>query len=117
MLVGLGGLVTSKGVGMAVPDWPTSYGYNMFLLPIATWRTGGIFDEHTHRLWASIVGVLVVALTRWLGGRSACKPLILCGVVEIVAGLLLLRLGSDWSGAGHFLIGIGGSCCSPVWSG
>ena len=108
MLVGLGGLVTSKGVGMAVPDWPTSYGYNMFLLPIATWRTGGIFDEHTHRLWASIVGVLVVALTRWLGGRSACKPLILCGVVEIVAGLLLLRLGSDWSGAGHFLIGIGG---------
>ena len=36
-LVGMGGLVTSHGVGMAVPDWPTSYGYNMFALPISTW--------------------------------------------------------------------------------
>ncbi|MBI3191706.1 MAG: cytochrome oxidase assembly protein, partial [Pedosphaera parvula] len=32
VLIGVGGLVTSHGAGMAVPDWPTSYGYNMFLL-------------------------------------------------------------------------------------
>ncbi len=107
-LVGMGGLVTSHGVGMAVPDWPTSYGYNMFALPISTWLTGGIFHEHTHRLWASFVGVLVVALTRWLGGRAASFPLLIIGAVEIAAGLSLLQLGADWKGAGHFLAGIGG---------
>lgn len=107
-LVVIGGLVTSHGVGMAVPDWPTSYGYNMFALPVSTWLTGGVFHEHTHRLWASCVGVLVVALTRWLGGRKACLPLVLIGLAEIVAGLGLLRLGADWRGTGHFLSGIGG---------
>lgn len=107
-LVGMGGLVTSHGVGMAVPDWPTSYGYNMFALPISTWLTGGIFHEHTHRLWASGVGVLVVALTRWIGGRAACFPLLIIGAVEILMGIGLLQLGADWKGAGHFLAGIGG---------
>ena len=107
-LVVIGGLVTSHGVGMAVPDWPTSYGYNMFALPISMWLTGGVFHEHTHRLWASAVGVLVVALTRWLGGRKACLPLLLTGLAEIVAGLVLLKLGPDWRGTGHFLSGIGG---------
>jgi len=107
-LVVMGGLVTSHGVGMAVPDWPTSYGYNMFALPVSTWLTGGVFHEHTHRLWASAVGVLVVVLTRWLGGRKACVPLLLTGLAEIVSGLLLLKLGPDWKGIGHFLAGIGG---------
>lgn len=107
-LVGMGGLVTSHGVGMAVPDWPTSYGYNMFALPISTWLTGGIFHEHTHRLWASSVGVLVVALTRWLGGKKSQLPLLLIGAAEIAVGLGLLKLGPDWKGAGHFLSGIGG---------
>ena len=104
----MGGLVTSHGVGMAVPDWPTSYGYNMFALPVSMWLTGGVFHEHTHRLWASAVGVLVVALTRWLGGRKACVPLLLVGLVEIVSGVVLLKLGPDWKGVGHFLSGIGG---------
>jgi cytochrome c oxidase assembly protein subunit 15 len=107
-LVVIGGLVTSHGVGMAVPDWPTSYGYNMFALPVSLWLTGGVFHEHTHRLWASCVGVLVVVLTRWLGGRKACVPLLAIGLGEILAGWLLLRLGADWKGTGHFLAGIGG---------
>ena len=106
-LVGMGGLVTSHGVGMAVPDWPTSYGYNMFALPISTWFTGGIFHEHTHRLWASFVGVLVVALTRWLGGWPSRQPLMIIGIAEIMVGWLLLLLSPDLKGAGHFLSGIG----------
>lgn len=107
-LICMGGLVTSKGVGMAVPDWPTSYGYNMFALPVSTWLTGGVFHEHTHRLWASTVGLLVVALTRWLGGYESRKTLLAVGMVEIVSGLGLLAWGPDWKGAGHFLAGIGG---------
>ena len=65
LLIGLGGLVTSHEAGMSVPDWPTSYGYNMFALPIQFWQ-GGVIYEHTHRLLASFLGVLVVALMRWL---------------------------------------------------
>lgn len=107
-LICMGGLVTSKGVGMAVPDWPTSYGYNMFALPISTWFTGGVFDEHTHRLWASTVGLLVVALLRWLGGNASRKPLLAIGGAEILMGIGLLGVGPDWRGAGHFLAGIGG---------
>jgi cytochrome c oxidase assembly protein subunit 15 len=107
-LIGMGGLVTSHGVGMAVPDWPTSYGYNMFALPLSMWLTGGVFHEHTHRLWASLLGVLVVALTRWLGGREARLPLLVIGLLEAGAGLLLPLLGPEWKGAGYFLSGIGG---------
>lgn len=106
-LVGLGGLVTSNEAGMSVPDWPTSYGYNMFALPISLWK-GGIFYEHTHRLLATIVGTLVVALARWLGGRSACKPLVIIGALEILAGFGLLWFAPSLKNAGHFLSGIGG---------
>jgi cytochrome c oxidase assembly protein subunit 15 len=65
LLIGLGGLVTSHEAGMSVPDWPTSYGYNMFALPIRFW-TGGAFFEHTHRLLASAVGLLTTILALWL---------------------------------------------------
>jgi cytochrome c oxidase assembly protein subunit 15 len=106
-LIGLGGLVTSHGVGMSVPDWPTSYGYNMFALPVSMWLTGGVFHEHTHRLWATGVGVLVVALTRWIGGRESRRLLFLIGAGELVGGLVFLRVGAEWTGAGHFLSGIG----------
>jgi cytochrome c oxidase assembly protein subunit 15 len=64
-LIGTGGLVTSHGVGMSVPDWPTTYGYNMFLFPISQW-VGGVFYEHTHRLWASTVGLLTTILAIWM---------------------------------------------------
>src|SRR4051812_45788032 len=105
-LIGIGGLVTSHEAGMAVPDWPTTFGYNMFFFPISQW-VGGIFYEHTHRLMASVVGLLVVGLTRWLGGRQARLPLAIIGVVEVLAGLGMLRLGTQWHGAGYFLSGIG----------
>jgi cytochrome c oxidase assembly protein subunit 15 len=65
VLIVAGGTVTSKGVGMAVPDWPTSYGYNMFLFPPSMWR-GGVFWEHTHRLLGSLVGVLTIGMAAWL---------------------------------------------------
>src|SRR5437762_6001528 len=61
LLICSGGMVTSKGVGLAVPDWPTTFGYNMFLFPASKW-IGGIFFEHTHRLIASTVGLLTIIL-------------------------------------------------------
>jgi cytochrome c oxidase assembly protein subunit 15 len=107
VLLGIGGLVTSHNAGMAVPDWPNSNGYNMFLFPVSRW-VGGILYEHTHRLAATFVGVLVVGLTRWLGGRSSRLPLAIVGLAEMVAGGILLRVGGNLKGAGYFLTGIAG---------
>ncbi|HYC22609.1 MAG TPA: COX15/CtaA family protein [Candidatus Bathyarchaeia archaeon] len=55
-LVIAGGLVTSTGSGLAVPDWPLSYG--MFFPPMV----GGIFYEHGHRMIAGCVVILTIAL-------------------------------------------------------
>ena len=65
LLICSGGMVTSKGVGLSVPDWPTTFGYNMFFFPVSKW-VGGVFFEHTHRLIASIVGFLTIILAFWL---------------------------------------------------
>jgi heme a synthase len=91
VLICSGGLVTSHGAGMAVPDWPNSFGYNMFLFPLSRW-VGGVFFEHTHRLIASGVGLLTIALlvltlavenrvwVKWLAG-IAVLAVILQGVL------------------------------------
>src|SRR5271170_570762 len=85
-LLSVGGLVTSHGAGMAVPDWPNTYGYNMFFFPTSQWL-GGIFYEHTHRLAASAVGFLTTILALWLFGRSA-RPFMRR------AGLVLFAIGA-----------------------
>jgi cytochrome c oxidase assembly protein subunit 15 len=69
LLIGLGGLVTSHEAGLSVPDWPTTYGYNMFLFPIGFWQSN-IFYEHTHRLFASLVGLMTTMLALWLWLRE-----------------------------------------------
>jgi cytochrome c oxidase assembly protein subunit 15 len=69
LLVFAGGLVTSTESGLSVPDWPTTYGQNMFTFPVSKW-VGGIRYEHVHRLIASGVGLLTVVLALWLGRRE-----------------------------------------------
>src|SRR5258708_13274540 len=61
-LIFVGGLVTSTESGLSVPDWPTTYGWNMFTFPFSKW-VGAIFYEHSHRMLASFVGFLTVILT------------------------------------------------------
>jgi cytochrome c oxidase assembly protein subunit 15 len=71
-LIFMGGLVTSHGAGMSVPDWPNSYGYNMFTFPPSQW-VGGILYEHTHRLMGTVVGACstLLFLVAWGWGRNA----------------------------------------------
>ena len=69
-LIWMGGLVTSHGVGLSVPDWPNSYGYNMFLFPPSRWL-GGIFYEHTHRLLGTLSGFLSIAMVMVAWGPAA----------------------------------------------
>jgi len=54
-LIFVGALIKSHEVGLSVPDWPTSYGKQMFSFPFSE-MVGGIFYEHGHRLFATIVG-------------------------------------------------------------
>ncbi len=65
LLLVAGGLVTGHQAGLAVVDWPSSYGYNMFLYPFSR-MTGGIYYEHAHRLLGALVGLTTVALASHL---------------------------------------------------
>ena len=81
--------MTTYDAGMAVPDWPATYGYNLFLYPISTWLGGpwDLFIEHGHRLLASGVGLLTIVFTvvvwrnenrRWVRWWSAvCLGLVI----------------------------------------
>ena len=64
LLIAAGGMVTSTGSGLSVPDWPNTYGWFMFSFPVDKW-VGGIVYEHSHRLIASTVGFLTIILTVW----------------------------------------------------
>ena len=65
LLLMVGGLVTSKNAGLAVVDWPNSYGYNMFLFPMSR-MTGGVYYEHSHRLMGALVGLTTLTLATHL---------------------------------------------------
>ena len=65
VLIFAGGLVTSTGSGLSVPDWPNTYGHFMFTFPLDK-MVGGIRFEHSHRLIASTVGLLILVLAVWL---------------------------------------------------
>lgn len=86
-----GGLVTSYGAGLAVPDWPNSFGSNMFLYPLAK-MTGGIYYEHAHRLYGALVGLTTVVFAFFLN-RTDPRPWvrqlgIAAAVMVIVQGLM-----------------------------
>src|SRR6187399_93386 len=61
-LIWVGGLVTTYDAGMAVPDWPGTYGYNLLRYPWQTWIAGpwDLFIEHGHRLLGATAGVLTI---------------------------------------------------------
>lgn len=87
VMIVLGGLVTSLEAGLAVPDWPNSFGHNMLLYPISEMK-GGIFYEHSHRLFGMLVGVVVLAFatTAWRGER---RPLLRGLATALVAAVVV----------------------------
>lgn len=110
LLIVVGGLVTSKGAGMSVPDWPTTYGYNMFLFPYSKW-VGGIFWEHSHRLIASGLGLITIGLVivtfikekrswvRWLAVAA-----LIAVIIQGVIGGKRVTLSWDQLGIFHALL-------------
>ncbi len=84
LLIAAGGLVTSTGSGLAVPDWPTTYGWNMFTFPMKH-MVGGILYEHGHRLIASSVGLLTIILAFWIWRTDGRRWMRILGFVALAA--------------------------------
>jgi len=87
LLVVAGGLVTSEEAGLAVVDWPNTFGYAMFLYPVSR-MTGGVYFEHAHRLFGSLVGLttVVLALHLWrVEARTWVKRLAVAAVAVVVS--------------------------------
>jgi heme a synthase len=110
LLIVAGGLVTSTGSGLSVPDWPTSYGWSMFTFPMRH-MVGGIFYEHGHRLIASTVGMLTIVLAAWLWraeprrwvrtlGFGALGAVVLQGVLGGITVLFFLPTAVSTAHAG-----------------
>ena len=87
-----GSLVTSTDSGLSVPDWPTTYGWNMFTFPPSKW-VGGILYEHGHRLIASTVGFLTIVLAAWLAVKDPRRWMKRLGAAALVAVILQGVLG------------------------
>ncbi len=92
--------MTTYRVGMAVPDWPTTFGMNMFLYDMtrASWA---VFGEHTHRLYGAAVGLFTILLMvdflafdrrRWIKGLGVVALLAVIG-----AGGPGRAAGSGWN--------------------
>ncbi len=103
LLLVVGGLVTSADAGLAVTDWPNSFGYNMFLYPFSR-MTGGIYYEHAHRLFGALVGLTTVVLAvllqrheprRWVRGLGWTAVAMV--LVQGVMGGLRVTGGFTWS--------------------
>jgi len=110
-LILVGGVVTSEEAGLAVVDWPNSFGRNMFLFPLSR-MTGGVYYEHAHRLFGSLVGLTTLVLAfhiqmteprRWLKGLGWLAVLMVI-VQGILGGLRV---------TGHFTSSEDPSITSP----
>lgn len=92
LLIVIGGIVTSTDSGLAVPDWPTTFGYNMFLYPLSE-MVGGILYEHSHRLMGSLVGILTIGLLVLILAKDSRKWLKWLGLAALIAVIVQGVLG------------------------
>lgn len=89
-LIWVGGLVTTYDAGMAVPDWPNTFGYNLLLYPWQTWLLGpwDLFIEHGHRLLGALAGLLTIAflVCVWrCDARRWMRPLAVLALLLVIA--------------------------------
>ena len=100
-LIWVGGLVTTYDAGMAVPDWPNTYNYNMFAYPVRDWFFGpwDLFVEHGHRLLGSLAGLVAIWLV-WVTMRNEPRS----SVKWFSVALLLLVIGQGLLGGMRVLL-------------
>jgi len=132
-MIWVGGLVTTYDAGMAVPDWPTTYGYNLLLYPWSTWIAGpwDLFIEHGHRLLGTLVGLLTIALVvavwrwdarrwvRWLAALSLAAVVLqgsLGGLRVIADDVDIAMLHGCFGPAFFVLTALLATVVSPAWT-
>ena len=87
VLVWWGAMVTTNDVGLAVPDWPLGYGK---LNPPVWLQVPALRDEHGHRWWGTIIGILVLVQYFWQFSRYKPRLLEAAGILLCGAGFLYL---------------------------
>src|SRR5215470_8151792 len=101
LLLVFGALVTSNNAALSVPDWPKSFGT---WFPSLRQLAGGAFFEHSHRVIAGVLGVLILVLAvvlclkderRWLRWFAAIA---VGGVVvqAVLGGEVVRKLLQYW---------------------
>ena len=132
-LIWIGGLVTTYDAGMAVPDWPTTYGYNLFLYPWQTWLFGpwDLLIEHGPRLLGAAVGLLTIAFAVILwrsDSRGWIRVLALVALAMVIGQGILggqrvllnstrLAMYHGCLGPTFFAICVALACCtSRIWT-
>jgi heme a synthase len=109
-LVFAGGLVTSKGAGLAVPDWPLSYGT---LMPEGWFRAENVRAEHSHRMIAGTIGIAMLILAIWIWRAEprrwvryvALAALATVVLQAILGGITVLKLLPTHISVSHALLG------------
>jgi cytochrome c oxidase assembly protein subunit 15 len=109
LLIVAGGLVTSNNAGLAVPDWPTSFGH-LFKIPK---MIGGVKFEHGHRMIAEFVGLLtiIVAAWTWFVDKRRWMRLLTIGAVlgvivqGVIGGIGVKMMLPPWVSSLHAAFG------------
>jgi cytochrome c oxidase assembly protein subunit 15 len=120
-LLMVGGTVSVYRVGMAVPDWPTTFGFNMFAYNMfeSSW---GVFAEHSHRLYASLVGFACLGLAGFFSvTRRGWRGLIWFSAAVCAAAVAAVNPPGTVLGLSRFLAGLAClaafSLAVAVWNG
>ncbi len=126
----IGALVTSTGSGLAVPDWPGTYGANMIMYPIGLMTRPRIVIEHGHRLFGMLIGLTttVLMLQSVLGHRPVwlkywAVALFVLVIFQGYLGGLRVNEKSQWLAVFHgvvaqafFALSVGYAVCvSPLF--
>jgi len=113
-LLWLGALVTTFDAGMAVPDWPTTYGHWFYPLQQWLYQVNDLFLEHGHRTLAQLVGLVTIGLV-WLVWRNDERQWMRWFIVGLLLGVILQgTLGGFRVLAESILLAKIHGCSAPV---
>jgi cytochrome c oxidase assembly protein subunit 15 len=89
LLLVAGALVTSNGASLSVPDWPLSFG------TLTPPMVGGVVYEHSHRVIAGGLGLLILILAIWIWVKDQRSWLRWMGIIAVAGVVAQAILGGE----------------------